>query len=194
MQAVASAVLLAAPVARADGDPASDVLPGANLFVSTAAPAALTKAVAAANVGGNRVKVAVIGRPSDLGSVTSLYGRPGAYARFLGLELRFSYSGVLVVVMPDGIGVYDHGRPTGALARALAGAGSATTAVERLDAAHLLRYVDVLPPQVVAFPESGRRGRVVDLQYAVSDDSGSAGVTVQVLDGQRALATFTVSV
>jgi hypothetical protein len=194
MQMAAVVALLLAPVALADGDPASDVLPAQAVFLPYPAPSAavaapLRRLVASANTGGNRVKVAVIGSRRDLGSVPVLFGKPTAYARFLGLELGQLYAGVLVIVMPAGVGVYDGGRSTAPQTRALAGlvpakganglARTATTAVERLLAAHALRYVDVLPPIVVALPEHGRRGGTVKLEYAVVDDSGSAAISVR---------------
>ncbi|HEY2074220.1 MAG TPA: hypothetical protein VGG88_11650 [Gaiellaceae bacterium] len=190
--AAATFVLLAAPAARADGDPASDVLPAADVFASSRAPV-LAAAVAAANRGGNRIKVAVIARRSDLGSVPVLFGKPAAYARFLGIELGTLYRGVLLVVMPSGFGVYDAGRPVAAEERALAGLGTATgadglahsaaAAVERLAAAKTLHYTDVLPPLVYAIGGPG-------LQYAVADDSGRAAVTVTVFAGKRVLGVI----
>jgi hypothetical protein len=189
MQIVAVAALLAVPAALADGDPASDVLPAAGVFLPSPAPSAavsgpLEKLVASANTGGNRLKVAVIASRTDLGSVPVLFGKPTAYARFLGLELRELYAGVLIVVMPAGIGVYAGGLPVAAQKAALHGLAvergangltrTAAAAVQRLVGAHALRYVDVLPPQVVAL-EGG------SIQYAVADDSGRAAVTVEVL-------------
>ena len=184
-----AAALLAAPTARADGDPASDVLPVADVFLPQPPPqkavaAALQKAVDAANTGGNRLKVAVIAARTDLGAIPSLFGKPTAYARFLGTELGTFYSGVLLVVMPAGFGVYDHGRPTAADEAALKGlataqgadalAQAAEAAVRRLAAAKALHYTDVLPPIVYAAAGS-------TIQYAVADDSGKAAVTVTVL-------------
>lgn len=68
--------LLAAAGARADGDPASDVLPAADVFLPYPAPhkdvaAALEKLVASANTGGNRLKVAVVASRIDLGAIPS---------------------------------------------------------------------------------------------------------------------------
>jgi hypothetical protein len=188
MQIAAAVALLAVPAAWADGDPASDVLPAADVFLpypalSAAVSGPLRALVASANTGPDRLKVAVIARRTDLGSVPVLFGKPTAYARFLGLELRTLYAGVLVVVMPAGIGVYDGGRPTAPQEAALKGLAvepgadgltrTAAAAAQRLVAAHALRYVDVLPPQVVALAGSS-------IQYAVADDSGRAAVTVDV--------------
>jgi hypothetical protein len=181
----ATALLLAVPAARADGDPASDVLPAADVF-SYAPKQALVNLVASVNAGGNRVKVALIASRYDLGSVPSLFGKPALYAKFLGLELRTVYSGVLVVVMPAGVGVWNGGRPIAPEEQALAGlpkaplAAVAEQAVKRLAAARLLHYTDVLPPLVYALPGG---------QYAVSDDSGRAAVTISLYAGKKPVGT-----
>ena len=93
--------------ARADGDPASDVLYFQDVYLPYAKPAAegaarLTSTVAAANKAGFRIKVAVIQAEQDLGSVPSLFNRQDLYARFLGAELKTFYSQRLVIVMPAG--------------------------------------------------------------------------------------------
>jgi hypothetical protein len=54
-----------------------------------------------------------------MGSVTALFRRPTRYAHFLGLELRQLYQGPLLIVMPNGYGIYDGGRSTRAEARVL---------------------------------------------------------------------------
>jgi hypothetical protein len=108
--ALVSAGMTASP-AWADGDPASDVLAGAPLFLSGdagfsgAQQAQLTRALARLQAEGLAVRVAVIASPGDLGSVAQLWQMPGAYARFLGEELSLIDRGTLLVVMPDGIGV-----------------------------------------------------------------------------------------
>jgi len=109
---LAAAVLATATAstARADGDPASDYLLVQRVFLSyELAPypqqkAALAKAVAAANRGGYKIRVAVISSAYDLGSVTSLWRKPQTYAKFLGVELSFVYRQRLLVVMPNGFG------------------------------------------------------------------------------------------
>lgn len=111
--AVAAALLLGAlapPAARADGDPASDVLATQPLFVPQDAgvPAArraqLAALLAAARRAGYPIRVAVIAGPSDLGSIGELWRQPRAYARFLAQELRLVYRGPLLIVMPYGYG------------------------------------------------------------------------------------------
>jgi len=111
---LASAAALAAPPrAAADGDPASDVLLTRWVFVPYGAPVSpavvsrLETVVARARAAGYPIKVAIVRVPYDLGAVTSLYGKPQVYARFLGRELMFLYRGRLLVVMPQGYGYYD---------------------------------------------------------------------------------------
>lgn len=114
--AVVSALLfgLAAP-ARADGDPASDVLIAGRVFVgfgsseSTPQVRKLLELTAKSQRKGLPIRVAVIREVTDLGAVPSLFGQGQRYATFLGQELRFVYHGTLVVVMggkPGGIGVF----------------------------------------------------------------------------------------
>src|SRR4051794_39599567 len=111
------ALLVVAPVARADGDPASDYLLTQRVFlppdvlVPSNDAKRLTDDVAAAKARGFELRVAVIGTRYDMGSVGALYRRPRQYARFLGTELKFVYRGRLLVVMPTGYGVSRGGRP-----------------------------------------------------------------------------------
>jgi hypothetical protein len=132
-----SAWAAAAAPARADGDPASDVLLYQSAFFPYAAPSASAKSdllstVAAARKAGFPIRVAVIQARQDLGADPELFGTPQLYARFLDSELlSANYLGVLIVVMPQGVGIAgggrlsDHGRkfkprPVGKLERALA--------------------------------------------------------------------------
>jgi hypothetical protein len=112
----AATALVAASPAAADGDPASDVLLTANAYVpylpklSPPFARALRRAVASARTHGYPVKVVLIASKIDLGSVSLLFGQPQRYARFLALELRLVHpKGVLVVVMPHGIGAMRFG-------------------------------------------------------------------------------------
>ena len=104
--------------ARADGDPASDVLIVGTVFVgygdSTSTPAVreLLELTAETRRKGFPIRVAVIRQATDLGAVPSLFGQAQRYATFLGQELRFVYHGTLVVVMggtPGGVGVFGPG-------------------------------------------------------------------------------------
>ncbi len=104
------AVALSSTPARADGDPGSDVLVYQDLFVGSNAALSIPQQarfgsiLKAAARSGFPIRVAIIAGPSDLGAVTSLWRKPDAYARFLGLELSLAYKQRLLVVMPNGFG------------------------------------------------------------------------------------------
>jgi len=108
---IAIAFLALAPLARADGDPASDYLLTQTTFVppdlgiSDADAGRLQTVVQTAHAGGYTIRVALIGSRYDLGSIGSVFGQPKHYARFLGKELTLVYHGRLLVVMPTGYGV-----------------------------------------------------------------------------------------
>jgi hypothetical protein len=135
-----------AATARADGDPASDVLVTQQLFLPqdaglpTAQQAQLAALLREAGRDGLPIRVALIASPADLGSVTALWRQPQNYARFLGQELAFTYHGPLLVVMPNGYGFTG---PAADRRAAVAGAqpssgglgSAALTAVQRLAAA-----------------------------------------------------------
>ena len=113
----AMGALVAVPVARANGDPASDILIpnqvyiGAEVPISNADRDALTKTVAAANERGYPIRVALIPFTSDLGSAVSLWRHPQDYAKFLGSELAFVYTKRLLIAMPSGFGFYHRNKP-----------------------------------------------------------------------------------
>ena len=157
-QLVASAVILAlafgllASSARADGDPASDVLATQSLFLPQDAdiPLAqqnqLSALLSSAAASGYRIRVAIIASPPDLGSVTELWRQPQTYARFLGQELSLLDHEPLLVVMPNGFGLVGVGATApvdpsaldGVRIDAAVGPGlgtAALTAVQRLAAA-----------------------------------------------------------
>jgi len=106
-----------APVpARADGDPASDVLLGQDVFlpysaISPSARRRLYAVTSAARHAGYPVKIALIGASTDLGVVPSLFGKPGTYARFLSTEVAGVVNGPVLVVMPGGFGLAAEGKP-----------------------------------------------------------------------------------
>jgi hypothetical protein len=146
-------LLLAAPAARADGDPASDYLLSQTLFnppdagLPPAYATQLTSAINDARLGGYEIRVALIATRYDLGSVGVLNKQPKRYARFLGQELYFVYKGRLLVVMENGLGysrggkadpasqaVVDRVAPPGGAGVAMAKA--ATRAVVGLAAQH----------------------------------------------------------
>ena len=107
--------LSAVPAARADGDPASDVLSTQPLFLPADGgltgpqQAQLAVLLQAASRGGLRLRVALIAGPADLGSISELWRDPRDYARFLGQELSLVFNGKLMVVMPSGLGFYGPG-------------------------------------------------------------------------------------
>ncbi len=114
--ATALAVLALASVgsapARADGDPASDVLLAQNVFfpyqpkVSPGLEAALEAAIGSAGrATGVHFKVAIVLTAPELGLEPQYFGRPQAYARFLDREISFNQPQPLITVMPDGYGV-----------------------------------------------------------------------------------------
>jgi hypothetical protein len=166
------AVLLA-PIARADGDPASDVLAEQAAFIPagrgipTVDQARLEAVIRSATRHGVPVRVALIAARSDLGAITELWRQPAQYARFLGTELTDVFSGTLIVVMPNGYGVWIVGRHASSAALQRAGssligaplpqsgratAAAAVVAVRRVAAA----AGDPLPnPRI----ESASRGR-----------------------------------
>lgn len=104
-----------APQARADGDPASDVLATQSLFlpwdanVSSGQQAQLAALLEGSSRAGYPIRVALIASPADLGSVGELWKQPQEYAEFLGEELSLVYRGPLLVIMPDGLGLYQYG-------------------------------------------------------------------------------------
>jgi hypothetical protein len=206
LAAVSAVVTLLAPMARADGDPASDTLLEQSIYFPYSAPSAsartaLQQVVDGVYAHGNRVKVALIGDPTDLGAIPSLFGRPADYAHFLGIELGLWYVGPLLVVMPAGFGIYDGGRSTAAEEAILRSlhvdasssdglTRSATAAVQHLVAASALVSPDIRPPLVTTYPASARRGRPASLRFDLFDDSGRSGAVVRVYEGGRLVATL----
>jgi hypothetical protein len=204
---VALAAGITAAPSLADGDPASDVLPLQNVYFpyrlpSEAVMEALTRAADDVYARGDRVKVALIYEADDLGAIPSLFGRPGDYAHFLGIELSLWYVGPLIVVMPAGFGVYDGGRSTAAEEQVLRTvpvsaaspddlARSATQALLRLVAANALKSPDVRAPLVTAHPASARKGHRASLRFDVFDDSGRSNAVVRVYEDNLLLATLT---
>jgi LPXTG-motif cell wall-anchored protein len=160
---------LATPLARADGDPASDVLYTQWVFLpfevkfDAGMKNALLATVKSAKERGYPIKVALITQAYDLGAVPQLYAKPEQYARFLGLELRFLYHGRLLIVMPNGFGVSRDGKPAPRerriLKRVPLGRGddamvdAATRAVRRLAASAGVRL-----PAVQTSPSHGSTG------------------------------------
>jgi LPXTG-motif cell wall-anchored protein len=95
----------------ADGDPASDVLLGQNVYYPYSPPvpqgvqAPLNAATADAKKAGFPLKVALIASPVDLGVIPELFGKPADYAKFLDKEISFQGPQPLLVVMAAGYGI-----------------------------------------------------------------------------------------
>lgn len=109
--AVAALALAAsADEARADGDPASDVVNAQLLYVSYQYPppnplvTQLGGLLERTRDKGYEVRVVVLSDRYDMGSVDSLWRKPQQYARFLAQEIAPLYKGPLLVVMPNGYG------------------------------------------------------------------------------------------
>jgi hypothetical protein len=108
-------LLWVAPGARADGDPASDVLPQQDVFFGGAVDLKSKEAAqldALAGVAARRgyaVKVAVITQIEDMGSVSYLYDDPSNYAEFLASEIAYLTTRRLLVVMRGGYAIVRQG-------------------------------------------------------------------------------------
>ena len=108
------ACLGAATPARADDDPAGTALAYQDVYVPVGAPLpagvirGLQELAAAARRAHHPVKVALIASPADLDVLGRFFGRPSAYARLLGRELSYAFSGDVLVAMPNGLGMFDH--------------------------------------------------------------------------------------
>jgi hypothetical protein len=141
---------LAPSLAFADGDPASDVLLGQNVYypyspaVPRAVQAPLNAATAAAKKAGLPIKVALIANAVDLGVIPELFGKPQDYAKFLDKEISFQAPQPLLVVMAAGYGTQGLSAKAAAAVNALPKpkgktstdlAQAATTAVAKLAAA-----------------------------------------------------------
>ncbi len=122
-----------AGVARADGDPASDVLLTQNAFYPyQPAPTRRLEAVLNTVLGraaraGMPLKVAIVGSREDLGAVPTFFGHPQQYAAFLDREISYNARTPqpLLVVMPAGFGLAALA-PASALAHVNIDAGART--------------------------------------------------------------------
>ena len=109
---LATVALIAAPAAFADGDPASDVLVENTVFnpvdsgISLSAQTRLEAVLGASERAGFPIRVAMIASQGDLGTATALWRDPKDYARYLWIELSQLYGGQVLVVMPNGFGLY----------------------------------------------------------------------------------------
>jgi hypothetical protein len=165
---LASAVIALAAVtaARADGDPASDILYNGRVFfpftssTSSAARDALVETIRRSEKAGYPIRVALIEKPEDLGALTSLWGKPRQYARFLDIELTYFYKGPLLIIMPAGLGFAHYKHKTAAEYQRLAGLqvaegrdGLALTAINAVSA--LARQAGQPIAPAALLPDSG---------------------------------------
>ena len=111
--------------------------------------------------------MALIASSADLGSVTELWGQPQSYADFLGDELSLVYKGTLLVVMPDGFGLY---RPSGSLGPELAALASIGPAV----AGASLGTAALLAVQHVAIAAGHPLGVPLDVRLPTTSGSRDA--------------------
>src|ERR1700679_756351 len=122
----------------ADGDPASDVLLGQNVFYPYTPPvpaslqATLNAVTLSAKRAGLPIKVALIASPVDLGVIPELFGKPQSYADFLDKEISFQAVAPLLVVMAAGYGTQGMSAKAAAATRTLAlPAGKTSTDLAR---------------------------------------------------------------
>jgi hypothetical protein len=186
---------LAPALAIADGDPASDVLLGANVFypytppVSASLQRMLNAETAAASRAKFPIRVALIASPVDLGVIPDLFGHPQKYADFLDQEISFQTKQQLLVVMAAGYGVQGLDHPATLAAASLpkpAGrqsndlAQAAITAVAKLATAsgHPIKDVTGLPGAAGGTGSSGSSTTPIIVGLAVAAAVCAAALVV----------------
>jgi hypothetical protein len=107
--ALVAGAVLTPGVALGDGDPASDVLLGQNVFFPYNQPSQkiedeLYSVTDAAQRAGFPLKIALIQSKVDLGAIPQYFHRPEIYARYLSYEIGTAVSGQVLVVMANGFG------------------------------------------------------------------------------------------
>ncbi len=186
---VLALALLAVPAARGDGDPASDYLITQPMFlpfdahIDESSASELAALLAASKKAGFEIRVAVISSRIDLGAVPVLFRKPQVYAHFLGQELFYWYKHELLVVMPNGYGVYRHGPAPAdqAAVDALPAAGSSSgpalvTAATRAVRAIAKRHSLSLPAVSVRRGSSASSDRIVIAGAAAGAALLTAGI------------------
>jgi hypothetical protein len=110
---VVAVVLAFSALARADGDPASDYLLNGLSFlspydghISAAQQKRIEAMLQSSKEQGFPLRLAVIVTRYDLGAVPILYRKPQTYAKFLAQEDFYFWKDELLVVMPNGYGLY----------------------------------------------------------------------------------------
>jgi hypothetical protein len=162
---VAVLALILVQSAVADGDPASDTLISQRVFLplttrySLGHAGRLTRLLDDAKKKGFPLKVAVIARRADLGAIPSLFGQPQRYARFLGQEDFYFFKDELLVVMPQGYGIYKH---------------AGVPAADRAAVARLPRPVGADGDSLIAAAENGVRSLAARRGLELSAASGSS--------------------
>jgi hypothetical protein len=189
---LASVALAAAPAALADGDPASDVLVQSALFnpvdsgITLQSQARLEAMLAASAKAGFPIRLAIIASPTDLGTATAFWRSPGKYVGYLGYELSELYSGQLLVVMPDGFGLYGprsgphtvHGAERDV--RAVAPGPGAQLATAALSAVPLLAHAAGHPIPAPELTRIARAATLGEKSVATTDFSPSAWIALAV--------------
>jgi hypothetical protein len=179
----AVAVLLAPTAARADGDPASDILllQDAYLpyFPAPAKPLAqtLTRLLAQVRKAGYPMKVALIESAGDLGAYPEMLGKPEPYAKLLESELAFKVKRPhLLVVMPGGFAGRNLGpEATAALAKVQIDQGAKSDGLVRAALEAVARTATA----------NGHPTQVPDVKSAAkqSGDGGSSNTLLYVIAG-----------
>ena len=185
--ALAVALLAPPPATLADGDPASDVLIGENVFYpySPAVSASLQKTLNAETAAANRahfpLKVALIQSPVDLGAIPTLFGKPEQYAAFLDQEISFlNMKQLLLVVMPNGYGVQGLGQ-------------AATTAAASLSKPRSGQSDDLARAAIMAVPKlAAAAGHPVGTISSVSGTGGVSSTLTLSLLAAAAIASAAV--
>ena len=163
----------------ADGDPASDVLLGDNVFypytpaVPRSIQTTLNAETAATKAAGFPLKVALIAAPTDLGVIPDLFGKPQPYADFLDQEISFTSKQRLLVVMSTGYGIQGFDGPATIAAHGLAKpAGSTSTDLARAAIVAVARLAAASGHPVKGVPGITR-----------AQSSASGGSTVPIVIG-----------
>jgi hypothetical protein len=179
--ALVAAVLLVlglAPSAYADGDPASDVLLGQNVFppyetMSRTLEDQVYAIGTASASAGYPLKIALIATKVDLGVLPArLLRRPELYARFLSTELTGVFNGPVLVVTPYGFGLATQGRALSlaALRGVAIGAGTSGIAHAAIAATRALAAAagHALPGDVASVsPSNGASSATIDSSLEV---------------------------
>jgi hypothetical protein len=173
-----ASLALAVPAARADGDPASDYLLSGYSFLSpydghipTADQKKINALLASSKKQGFPLRVAVVVTPYDLGAVPSLFNAPQRYSKFLAAEDFYFWKDELLVVMPNGYGLYK-------LKNLPPEDKAALAKLPRFDTANGPALADAAERAIIAL--AARRG------LKLSTGTGSGGSSVWVERGEIA--------